>query len=376
MDVGKPINSIRKYIHQHPELSREEKNTADFIASFFKNLSGFHITRNLGYHGMVISRKFGDGPAIAFRAELDALPIQELSKFKHVSQNKGVSHACGHDGHISILLNLARKLNATPPNCGTVYFLFQSAEETGEGAKAMVESKAFATFKINRCYALHNIPGRASGTVYSKVGSFACASVGCTAKITGKTAHAAHPEDAINPIEIAVDFLTRVKKLPSNAALIDFALVTPIALNAGEKAFGTSPAYGEIRITMRSELTEYLDFMIRKTQQIAAEIADESGAQIDVSFEEYFPATMNSDLLPNLQKACQHAEVSFEKMTEPFRWSEDFSRFAKAFPILMFGLGSGKNTPPLHAPTFDFPNPLIQKGSEVFYELYLNDSAP
>lgn len=374
MQIGKPINDIRKQLHQNPELSREETHTSDFIAGFFAELKGYTLNRNLGYHGLVASRKFGDGPSIAFRAELDALPILEKSKREYVSKNIGVSHACGHDGHMSILLNLARKFEKDPPISGTVHFLFQSAEETGEGAEAMVKTGKLSDFNIDYCFALHNIPGLESGTVHSKVGSFACASVGFTAKIDGKTAHAAHPEDAINPLEIAIDLLAEVKKLPNNEYIKDFALTTSISLNSGEKAFGTSPANAELRVTMRAALTEDLDFMMDQTKELAQDLETKTGAKIRIEFQEYFPATINADLLTHLRDACEKAEVPFMEMEKPVRWSEDFSQFSQCFPILMFGLGSGKDTPPLHAPTYNFPDVLLDIGAEVFYQLFLSQT--
>ncbi len=372
MHIGQPIQNIRKHLHQNPELSREESHTSDFIATFFTDLGGYKLTRNLGYHGLIASRKFGEGPSIAFRAELDALPIQEISEGDFVSQNQGVSHACGHDGHMSILLNLARKFEANPPASGMVHFLFQSAEETGEGAEAMVKTNALKDFHIDYCFALHNIPGLDLGTVYSKAGSFACASVGFTAKIMGKTAHAAHPEDAINPLEIAMDLLEEVKKLPTNKHIKDFALTTSISLNSGEKAFGTSPANAELRVTMRAALTEDLDFMMAQVRKLAKDLDVKTGGKTAIEFLEYFPATMNADLLNPLRKACNNAHVPFMEMEKPFRWSEDFSQFSKCFPILMFGVGSGKSQPPLHAPTYNFPDAILETGSEVFYQLFFS----
>lgn len=372
MPVGKPIEEIRKYLHQNPELSREETHTSDFAASFFKNIGGYTIKRKAGMHGIIASKTFGEGPSIAFRAELDALPILEQSDSDFKSKYKGVSHACGHDGHLSILLQLARKLESRPPESGTVFFLLQSAEETGEGARAMVKSKPFSEVKIDTCYALHNIPGEKMGTVLSKTGSFACASVGCSVKIDGKTAHAAHPEDAINPLDIGIELLSAIKKLPNASEVKDFALATSISFNSGEKAFGTSPASGEFRVTLRAAKTEELDHMMSEIKKTVKAKSEESRAGIEVEFKRYFPSTMNADLLDRLKKAAQKANTSFVEMEAPFRWSEDFSQFSEAFPILMFGLGSGEDTPPLHAPSYNFPDALLDTGSEIFYQLFLN----
>ena len=370
MLVGKPIKNIRKILHQNPEVSREEKNTASEIAKFFDGISGYTILKNLGYQSLVVYKNFGDGPGIGFRAELDGLPIQEESNLEYRSKIPNKSHACGHDGHMAILLALANHLKENPPTSGTVYFIFQSAEETGEGAKAMIETRQFQDLEIDFCYSLHNIPGLEKGIVVSKTGSFACASVGFTAEITGKTAHAAHPENAINPLEAAIELWAQVRCLPKNKKIIDFALATSIALHSGGKTFGTSPSNAQLRVTMRAAQTEDLDFMMDQTKRIANKINKETGAEIQIQFQEYFPATENADLVENLRQACEKGGNPFMEMKEPFRWSEDFAYFSKKCPALMFGLGSGVNQPSLHAPDFDFPNEIIENGKNVFYQLF------
>ncbi len=370
MLVGKPIPTIRKILHQHPEVSREESQTADIISEYFSHLKDFSILRNVGYHGLVASRKFGEGKTIAFRAELDALPILENSREDYGSEKEGVSHVCGHDGHMSILLALAKDLNDNPPAHGTVCFIFQSAEETGEGAAAMIESAEFSNLGIDECYALHNIPGLKMGSVHSKVGSFACASVGVVINITGKTAHAAHPEDAVNPLEIAIEMWKQISELPDNENIADFALVTSIGLHSGDRNFGTSPAEAELMVTMRAARTADLELMKEACAAAAASLTVKYDADLKVNFHEYFPATENADLIEGLKKACSHAELPFQEMKKPFRWSEDFAHFSKRFPILMFGLGSGVHQPALHAPDFDFPEEIIENGKSVFFELY------
>ncbi len=370
MTVDETIISIRKTLHQKPELSREEAETSAFVVDFFSNLTSFTLIQNLGYHSLVAYRKFGNGPKIAFRAELDALPINEESDLDYRSKSPGKSHLCGHDGHMSILLALAKELNDNNPKNGAVYFIFQSAEETGEGAAAMVENEEFQNLNIDICYALHNIPGLKMGSVHSKVGSFACASVGLTIKIIGKTAHAAHPEDAVNPLDIAMELWSEISALPKHEKVIDFALVTSIGLNSGDKNFGTSPANAELMLTMRAARTSDLKFMQNFCEDLASQFSSKYKALIKLDFQEYFPATENADLLDNLTNSCVNAGVDFGKLEKPFRWSEDFAHFSKCFPTLMFGLGSGLNQPALHAPDFDFPDELIETGKSVFYELY------
>ncbi len=370
MLIGKPITDIRRILHQEPELSREESQTAKKVADYFSSLNNFKIEGPFGFSSFVAIRKFGDGPVVAFRAELDALPIKEISNSEHTSKNIGWSHVCGHDGHMSILLALANELDQNPPSSGTVCFIFQSAEETGEGAAEMIKAESFRKIGIDFCYSLHNIPGLEKGSVHSKKGSFACASVGLTARIEGKTSHAAHPEEAINPLQVAIELWSGVKALPQNNAVDDFALATSIALHSGGKTFGTSPASAELLVTMRAARTEHLDFMMKQCKSIANNLELESGAKIELSFQEYFPATENADLMEKLKEACLRSHVDFNELNVPFRWSEDFAHFSKCFPTLMFGLGSGVDQPALHAPNFDFPDEIIEPGKSVFYQLY------
>jgi metal-dependent amidase/aminoacylase/carboxypeptidase family protein len=217
-------------------------------------------------------------------------------------------------------------------------------------------------------YAVHNIPGKPLGTVLSRSGTFACGSVGVRIEIHGKTAHAAHPEDAINPILLSQEFIKDVTALATRAK--GFALVTPIALRAGEKTFGTTPLKSIVLLTMRAELSEDLEFMMEETRNCARKMSDMKGVHGDLRFEEYFPVTRNEKFHSEVIAACNHLSVPFEEMEVPFRWSEDFGHFRERCDTHMFGLGSGEDTAPLHASTYDFPDELIDRGAEVFARLF------
>lgn len=363
------IAKIRHHLHQNPEMGGEETKTSVFIEEVIrKNHPQFEIQKEIGGRGVLASREYGEGKHIAFRAELDALPVFEENEIEHRSRVNGKSHACGHDGHMSILLATLRKIEDSKPSSGKVSFLFQPAEETGQGADAMLNDANFDWFQPDALYALHNIPGKPMGEVMSRLGTFACGSVGVRLEIIGKTAHAAHPEDAVNPILLSQYFINEVTALATRAKA--FTLVTPIALRAGEKTFGTTPLKSIILVTMRAELPEDLEFMIDEAGQLAEKIESENDAKIDIRFEEYFPVTRNDRFFEELREVCKKIDRPFREMDVPFRWSEDFGHFSKRCPTHMFGLGSGKETAPLHASTYDFPDELIEKGAEVFFELY------
>jgi metal-dependent amidase/aminoacylase/carboxypeptidase family protein len=276
---------------------------------------------------------------------------------------------------MSILLRLVEKLEADPPTEGSLVLIFQSAEETGQGAKEMVASGFLETFEIDQGYALHNIPGLQQGHIYMREGTFACASVGLRISLTGRTAHAAHPEDALNPLPVAVDLFKEITALPSKFAHKGFALATAIAVQGGDANFGTSPRDTTLMFTLRSASTELLDEMVENATSTAEQMAHEAGLKVQVELHEYFSATINGIHADRLAGVCENAGVPFRPLENPFRWSEDFGRFDALFPIAMFGIGSGKDMPALHAPTYDFPDEITEPGAEIFFQLYKSHCA-
>lgn len=364
-----PVSELRERIHQFPELSEDEENTADLIANFFAELK-YEIKRKVGFHGLIATKEFGPGKTIAFRAELDALPIDEETDKPYKSQNEGVSHSCGHDGHMAVLLDLAHRFEKAENLTGKVVFIFQSAEENGQGAEQMIGREEIVRLNVDRCYALHNIPAEPLGSVHYRKGSFACASVGVDLKIRGKSSHAAHPEYGINALSFASKALQKIQKLQDKCPEGEFTLVTPIALKSGKRAFGTVPSDATLLVTMRAEKSDILQGMIDDVKDIVIKLETESKARMKLNFKEYFPATVNFDDGGLLKNICVENDTQYVEMDRPFRWSEDFGFFRKCFPILMFGLGSGESQPHLHAANFDFPNELIEKGSDIFFRLY------
>lgn len=365
----KEIMDLRRALHSSPEISGEEYHTAQTILRFIEErFNGFEVIPGLGGEGIVAKKKYGEGPEIAFRAELDGLPINEENEIPYRSKISGMSHACGHDGHMSILLRTARLIDKANFTKGTLTLLFQPAEENGKGAMAMLKDPKFDFFRPHVLYALHNIPGKPMGTVYSKKGTFACGSVGVRLHIFGKTAHAAHPEDAVNPILLSDGFLKSMASISSETK--GFSLVTPISLISGEETFGTTPESSTVLLTLRAELSHDLEFMMKETQRIAEEMEGAEGVRTILSFEEFFPVTENRAFLPELEAACKSIGHPLVEMDEPNRWSEDFGHFASRGPTHMFGLGAGELTSPLHSSSYDFPENLIEIGAEIFFELF------
>jgi amidohydrolase len=364
------ITSFRKELHRHPELSGEEHHTSMKIAAFLQAIPNMEVQTGIGGFGILAKKVYGPGPTIAFRAELDGLPIAETSTHDHISQVQGHSHACGHDGHMSILLRLVEKLEKAEAHQGSLFLIYQPAEETGEGAQAMIDAAAFDELDIGFCYALHNIPGKDMGTVYMREDTFACASVGLRIDLKGRTAHAAHPEKALNPLPAASKLLKRILEIPAKKEIHGFALATPISLQSGDENYGTSPERAALMFTLRAAFSNSLDEMVEQIRAMVEEVGQRESLEVKCTLHEYFPATVNHAHSIRLQKVCENIDVPWDVLDEPFRWSEDFGRFGKVFPIAMFGLGSGMETSALHAPDYDFPDELIEIGSDIFYQLY------
>ena len=362
---------LRHQLHRRPETAGEEEKTAAAIRSYIlENHGDFEIVSDIGGHGIWAKKSFGPGPEIALRAELDALSIRQADGANPRSEVEGKAHLCGHDGHMTMVLDAARKIEESKPEKGTLHLLFQPAEETGEGAQAMLDSGKLQTLDPEVMYALHNIPGYPIGRVLGRDGTFACGSVGVRIDLAGRVAHAAHPEDAANPLTAAAHLMQDLLDMAGGKDFGGFVLATPVGLVSGDGGFGTSPAEARLTLTYRAARADDLKRMMEETEKRVSESAETLGIKGQCTFEEYFPITENPALTDGLKAACGRGGLEFEALKNPFRWSEDFGRFGERFKTYMFGLGSGISQPALHAPDYAFPDELIDAGSSVFYELF------
>ena len=357
---------LRRALHQNPEIAEEESATAKRILNFFDSLKPDQTILNLGGHGLAFVFK-GENPGIRtlYRCELDALPIAELGEKEHKSQVTGKAHLCGHDGHIAILCGLGERLAEQRPENGEVVLLFQPAEETGQGAKAVLEDPRFGQIRPNQAFALHNLPGFPLHQVVMKSGAFAAGSTGMTISLLGKTSHAAHPEAGINPAQAMAKLIQILPTLPTQ--LEGFGLVTLIHAELGSKAFGTSAGAGSLSATIRAFDQQELEKLIRLAKEAAESIAKEYELKVEFSFQESFAVSKNDPEVTQLgKKVIQELGLEIVEKAEPFRWSEDFGVFTQVCPAFLFGLSAGKNCPQLHEPTYDFPDELIETGVKIF----------
>ncbi|MBU2268664.1 MAG: amidohydrolase, partial [Bacteroidetes bacterium] len=231
---------IRQYLHQHPEISGQELETSKFLLKKIKAFKPSQLIENIGGSGFLVVYDSGeDGLSLLFRTELDGLPIQETSELSYQSVLKGNGHQCGHDGHMTILIGLAQEISKNPLTKGKVSLLFQPAEETGEGAEAVLNDSKFNQLYFDEVFALHNLPGEEFGSIVVKNQAFTAAVKSIIIKLKGKTAHAAEPENGINPALAVADILQKTTELSHNDPKADdFGLITPIHVNIGEKAYG------------------------------------------------------------------------------------------------------------------------------------------
>ncbi len=363
---------LRQYLHQHPELSNQELETAAYISNYVQKLQP-DATINVGSTGKLFLFKGPQtGPTVIFRAELDALPIREKNTLPYRSQTPGVAHLCGHDGHMTILAGLAEQIAQQRPLKGQVGLLFQPAEEVEQGARDVVESEAFRQLKPDYLFALHNIPGYPLHQVLVKPGSFSAASQGMTVKLSGKTSHAAEPENGLNPASALARIIESMHQLREQHELFNsLVLLTIIHIQLGEIAFGTSPGEAEIRITLRAFENHDMDLLTSEAVSRIENIARDEQLRCDIQFSEVFPATVNHpECVRLIEQAAEDHELPITHLEQPFKWSEDFGYYTEHFKGGFFGLGSGSNQPALHNPDFDFPDAIIPTGIQLFTSIY------
>lgn len=364
--------SFRQLLHSQPELSGQEVNTAMAVEYFLQSTAPNQVIRQLGGNGLAFIYDSGQpGPRISFRCELDALPIRETNHWAHRSTNEGVSHKCGHDGHMSIMAGLGLWLQQNPPPRGQVMLLFQPAEETGEGAAAVVADKRWESIKPDWLFGLHNVPGYPEGLILQKEGSFCAGSKGVLVKLEGISSHAAEPEKGINPSQALAGIMIELQTLAGRENLWkQKVLLTTVYASLGEKAFGTSAGNAEFGATLRAYNQEDLRNLSRLTEEIIEKHSKKHRLNHQLSYHETFPPTEN-DQQANayVRNAARKAGLRQEELKEPFRWSEDFSWYQNSCRTAFFGLGAGENQSPLHHPDYDFPDTIISPGLQLFSQI-------
>lgn len=361
--------TLRHDLHRHPELSGQEIGTARRLIEFIEPQNPIQVITGLGGTGVALVFAFGnDGPTLLFRSELDALPIQETNTFAHQSGRAGVSHKCGHDGHSTILAGLSQWLSTAPLAKGRVILLFQPAEETGQGAKAVLDDPRFTDLRPDYVFALHNIPGYPMHEVIWVAGQFSPTVQSMAIRLFGKESHASEPENGINPAMAVAELVTAFSRyVVPDPARSDFALITPVHLLVGAREYGISAGYGEAHFTLRCWQPEGMTQLVTALESELAHICTRHGLRSDVNWFDYFPTTVNNDFCnEQIIQSASAAGLAVRQRPTPFKFGEDFGWLTQSFPGAMFGLGAGERTPALHNPDYDFPDELIETGVRVF----------
>jgi len=366
-----PIIRLRRDLHQHPEQSGAEAETANRIVLFFRPLRPDDILHGLGGNGVAFTfRGQGAGPTVMLRCELDALPIQEINHFSYRSRTAGTSHKCGHDGHMAILAAVGAELARQRPKRGRVVLLYQPAEENGHGAEAILRDNKFEQIRPDFAFALHNLPGFGLGDIIVNPGTVCCASRGMAVTLHGTTAHAAQPEMGNSPDQAMCRLIDAFRDLPTRISAGDeLVLATVVAARLGvEGAFGTAPGEARVMATLRSETDATMDRIVEHSEKIVKRIAEKNGLRSAITYMDEFPATVNSDRAAQIVRQAAGG-ASVRALEAPLRWSEDFGHFTRFAEGALFGIGAGEKTPALHTPEYDFPEELIPMGAAVFLRI-------
>ena len=367
--LNKLIN-IRRELHANPEISNSEFNTQKRIVEYLNSECNAEV-QNIGKTGVLATFTSDlNGPTIMFRGDIDALPITETNTFKHASKVTGVSHKCGHDGHTTILLGLAKLLSTNKITKGKVLLLFQPAEENGTGAQAVLNDHNFNQ-KIDFAFALHNLPGFNLHEIVVKENEFTANVKSIIIKLNGKTSHAAEPEKGQNPSLAIAEILSFADSITNNKPEeTDFFLMTPKFATLGDLAYGISAGYGEVHFTIRTWSTNLMSQRSDDIERYIENVCSNHNLFPQIAFTEVFHANVNDQKsVQFIRKAAQKNNFTIIEREYPFKWGEDFGLFTQKFKGAMFGIGAGLDSPALHNPDYDFPDEIIETGIRMFYQI-------
>ncbi len=359
--------NLRKELHKFPELSGNEEMTSLRITRFLQELEPDEITGNIGGKGLAASfRGHSTGPRVIIRAELDALPINESNDFDYRSSVPGVSHKCGHDGHMAIAAWVAKNFAAERPAKGELIVLYQPSEENGRGAYEVLNDPLFESIRPDYIIALHNLPGFERNEIILRDGVFAMASVGMIIELRGRTSHAAEPEKGVSPTKAVSRILNELPVLAERKEFRHFTLATIIHVKIGEVAFGTNPGEAVVMATLRAYDNGEMEKLAGMAETLIREIAVKERLGISVRWTEKFPATVNDEFLNGMiDRLGKEAGLKVNRIENAFRWSEDFGWFTKQYRGSLFGIGAGKGHPQLHSPDYDFPDDIMEAGAGI-----------
>lgn len=376
------LQEIRRDLHAHPELCYEEQRTADVVAARLTEW-GIPVVRGLGVTGVVGSIKNGSSNrAIGLRADMDALPMQEINGFAHASRHPGKMHACGHDGHTAMLLGAAHHLAQHRNFDGTVYLIFQPAEEGGGGARRMMDDGLFEQFPMEAVYGMHNWPGIPEGHFGVVSGPMMASSNEFRVVVRGKGAHAAQPHRGIDPVMVAVQIAQAWQAIVSREKNpLESAVLSITQIHAGS-ATNVIPDTAELVGTVRTFSTAVLDLIQRRMEEIASGVAAAFNASVDFNFKRNYPPLINHPAQTAFAVEAMRDVVGAERVdtnVEPTMGAEDFAFMLQEKPGCYVFIGNGEGTHragghglgpcQLHNTSYDFNDKLLPIGASYWVRL-------
>ena len=354
----------RRALHRIPELDRALPETLAYLK---KELSKLRCMVFAPVEGALCAYfDFGNQEALAFRADADALPIMENTGLDFASVHPGKMHACGHDGHMAIALELARRVSKKEKLPYNVLIVFQPAEETTGGARDLVQTGVFEKGRVVAIFGLHLWPGLPKGVIASRKNELMARSCEVKVDIFGKSAHIARAKEGKDALAAGVEFYCRAMEMEKNMPKLIFRLLKFGKFQSGQVCNALSD-YTHMEGSLRCFQDAYFEQMQQDLRKIAAQVRAKTGCRVRLEMNEGYPAVMNPPELYDRVRRC----VEFEELKMPAMTAEDFSWYQRSLPGMFFFLGIG-DTPPLHADNFDFDETVLEKGADFFEQLLEN----
>lgn len=367
------LAAMRQHLHAHPELSHHEQETAAYVAEKLTGW-GYEVTRNVGGHGVVGVLRNGTGTrSIALRADMDALPITETTGLAYASTKPGVMHACGHDGHTTVLLGAAEYLARTRRFSGTVTLVFQPAEEASResGAQRMIAEGLFERFPCDAIFGLHNHPGLPAGAFMTRAGPMMAASDRATITVRGKGGHASRPHLAIDPVVVAAHIIMALQTVVARSVDPTETAVVTVGTIKGGTVVNVIPETVELGLSIRSFMPKVRAILQQRVTDLSRSVAAAHGAEAEIDYELGYPVVLNSDAETAFAAEVMRELVGEERVsTCPLiPGSEDFAYYLEHKPGCFLRLGNGEASAMLHNPKYNFNDAALVPGAALWARL-------
>lgn len=382
-DLLTRVRQWRHTLHQRPGLAFDVEEAADYIAQVLGDLN-WSVDRGIGGHGLVATLARGAGRrSIALRSDMDGLAIDEATGLEYASKNSGVMHACGHDGHMAMLLGAAAALSDGPDFDGTVVLIFQPAEEPGRGALAMIADGIFDRYPVDAVYGLHNLPGISAGHLHTRAGAIMAAEDNFEIRIHGRGGHASMPHLVIDPLVAGADVVTSLQTIVARTINAASSVVVSCTEFITDGARNAIPGEVIIRGDTRTFTDEDSQLVESRIRALALGVVAAHGATCDVTYTREFRPTVNDERANAAVAAAAVAALGADVVNsecEPRMASEDFGEFARVVPGCFAFLGTGtvvgEGGTPLHSRDYDFNDDVLGAGISFYLELVRSELAP